>query len=183
MSSLQNGKKQATRSATLKPIAVSYTHLQAELMERLHNIIERAEIVEMIGIDICDDADGGVELQERIDIFTRFANNVRTFADSAVAVDERQLAADDGARVTSGFNQDLREHAGRRRFAVRAGNRNGVCKLLRQKAEHHGTLQRRNTLCTRRNKLRVILLCSRREVYKRQLVGNNAVIIEVTDNR
>ena len=38
-------------------------------MERLHNIIERAEIVEMIGIDICDDADGGVELQERIDIF------------------------------------------------------------------------------------------------------------------
>lgn len=62
-------------------------------MERLHNIIECAEIVEMIGIDICDDADGGVELQERIDIFTRFANNVRTFADSAVAVDERQLAA------------------------------------------------------------------------------------------
>ena len=131
-------------------------------MERLHNIIERAEIVEMIGIDICDDADGGVELQERIDIFTRFANNIRTFADSAVAVDERKLAADDGARVTSGFNQDLREHTGRRRFAVRAGNRNRVCKLLRQKAEHHGTLQRRNTLCTRRNKLRVILLCSRR---------------------
>ena len=49
-------------------------------MKRLHNIIERAEIVEMIGINICDDADGGVELQERIDIFTRFANNVRTFA-------------------------------------------------------------------------------------------------------
>ena len=46
-------------------------------MKRLHNIIERAEIVEMIGINICDDADGGVELQERIDIFTRFANNVR----------------------------------------------------------------------------------------------------------
>ena len=45
---------------------------------------------------------------------------------------------------------------------MRAGNRNGVCKLLRQKAEHHGTLQRRNALCTRRNKLRVILLCSRR---------------------
>ena len=67
-----------------------------------------------------------------------------------------------GARVTSGFNQDLREHAGRCRFAVRAGNRNGVCKLLRQKAEHHGALQCRNTLCTRRNKLRVILLCSRR---------------------
>ena len=133
--------------------------LQAELVEGLDDVVERAEVVEVVAVDVQNDAERGVQLQEGVDIFAGLADHGVALADAAVAADEGQLAADDGARVAARLDQDLREHAGRGRLAVRAGDGDGVRKLLREQAEHHRALERRDALFARGDKLRVILLC------------------------
>ena len=128
-----------------------------ELVEGLFDIIQRFEVVEVVGVDIEDDRDVGRELQECVHIFARLTHDDVAVADIAVAADEGQLAANDGGGVKAGADQHLAEHRGGGSFAVSAGYGDAAPVAAGDNTQHDAALDGGNALLTRGNQLGVIL--------------------------
>ena len=56
-----------------------------EFVEALLDVVERLEVVEVVGVDVGDNGDVGVELEEGVDVLTRLTNDDVALTDIAVA--------------------------------------------------------------------------------------------------
>ena len=98
-------------------------HQTGKLVERLHDVVDILEIIQVVRIDVEDDLDFRTQAQETVHIFTGFCDEITAVADLGVAVEFRKIAADQDGRVGTGFFQDEGDHRGGGGFAVCPGNR------------------------------------------------------------
>ena len=113
-----------------------------ELLERELELAHCAVIVQVVVVDVEDDADAGRELQEGLAEFAGFDDGACAAARLAVAADQGQLAADDGGGVAPGQLQHGGDHAGGGRFAVGTGHADALRVQAADKAEQHAALHR-----------------------------------------
>ena len=64
----------------------------------------------MIGVNIEDNRNIGVELKKMVLKLAGFADHILSISDPAVAVDERKLAADNRRRILAALDHYLRKH-------------------------------------------------------------------------
>ena len=97
--------------------------LHSKLPEGLDNILKGLEIVQVVRLNIQQQRHRRVQLQKGVHIFTGLTDDGIAAAHTTVAVDKRQLAADNGAGVRTGFDEYLGEHGGGGGLTVGAGYR------------------------------------------------------------
>jgi hypothetical protein len=111
-----------------------------ELVERGGETREAAVVVEVVGLDVGDDAGFGGELEERAVALVGFDHEPFTLVVRGVGADLVEIAPDDEARPPTGGAQDQRQHRRRCRLAVTAGDGDGPVRRG-QRAERVGTSQ------------------------------------------
>ena len=94
--------------------------------ERLDHRVERAEVLEMVGLDVGDDGDLGTKLMEGAVVLVRFDHEEVAASALGVGADVLQHAADEDGRIEAGLFEDQRDHRRRRGLAVRAGHADGA---------------------------------------------------------
>ena len=110
----------------------------------------RAEIVEVLGIDIRDDADFGRQPRERAVALIRLDDHPFALPEPRVRSPGVDDAAGDDGRLLARFREDVREQRCRRRLAVRAGDRDRRIEP-HQLGEHFGAADDRQPLLTCRD--------------------------------
>ena len=98
-----------------------------EVVEALHQMLAVAIDVKVIGIDGVDDADVGVELEERMVELVGFHHDDEIFllAKQQVAVEVVGDAADEGGGAPTAFVEDVGHHSGGSGLTVSASHRDG----------------------------------------------------------
>ena len=81
------------------------------------------EVVEVLGIDVGDDADLGRQPDEGAVALVGLDDHPLALAEPRVRAPGVDDAAGDDGRVQPGFGEDVRDERGRGRLAVRAGDR------------------------------------------------------------
>lgn len=104
--------------------AILGIELLDELLEGVDDVVQRAIMVHMVGVDIGDDGNIRVLLEESPIAFIGFGNNIRAFPQDGIAMQVIDFAADDDGRVLMTFFEDLAQHGRRRRLAMGTGYRN-----------------------------------------------------------
>jgi hypothetical protein len=101
-------------------------HILDELAERFANPVERAVVIEMLGIDVGDDSHIGGKLQERAVALICFDDHPVALAHACI----RTIGVDDTAIDHSWIEiariEQSSDHGGRRRLAVRAADSDGL---------------------------------------------------------
>ena len=92
-----------------------------ETMERMNDVVDVLEEVQMIGIDIQNDSNRRMEAEEGIGVLAGLCDEVIMCADAQGAADGVQIAADHDGRVRAALHADHRQHRSRCRLAVGAG--------------------------------------------------------------
>ncbi len=98
--------------------------LQERLVLAVHGL-HRAEIIEVLGIDVGDDADLRRQPRERAVALIRFDDHPLALPEPRVRAPGVDDAAGDHGRLLARFREDVGEQRCRRRLAVRAGDRDG----------------------------------------------------------
>lgn len=127
-----------------------------KLVERLDDVFYRAEVVQMICVNVQQHSDVRIQFQERIHKLARLAGHDVAGTASAAAVNTGQLAADECGQVHAGSEQDLCHHRSRGRLAVCAGNADGVVIPAGHDAQQFAALQHRYTACLGSDQFRVV---------------------------
>jgi hypothetical protein len=96
-----------------------------ERLELAVHVLDRLEVVEVLRIDVGDDADLARQAREGAVRFVGLDDHPLSRADTGVRAPGVDDAAGDDRRVEAGVGEDVRDERGRRRLAVRAGDRNG----------------------------------------------------------
>ena len=86
---------------------------------RLHRL-ERAVVVEMLGVDVRDDRDRRRELEERAVALVGFGDEILAAAETRAGADRLQAAADEDRGIEPALGEHERGEPRRRRLAVRA---------------------------------------------------------------
>ena len=97
-----------------------------KLVERLLNILQILEIIQMVRLHIQHHSQSGVEVQEGIAVFTAFQHNRVPMANPVSGVEQGQISADHDRGIRTGFHQDVGHHGGGSGFPVGAGNADRV---------------------------------------------------------
>ena len=92
------------------------------------------EKVEVIGLHVQNDRHGGEKTQKRVAVFAALGDDRVALADAIARVQQLQGAADHHGRVLLRGHEDVRGHAGGGRFAVCAGDAEGVLIALHDRA-------------------------------------------------
>ena len=106
--------------------------------------VQVAEVVQMVGVHVEDDADGGGHLKIVILKFAGLAHHGVVGAGVAVGVDDRQTTADEDAGVGAGSQQSMAEHRRGGGLAVGARHRDGIAKLTGDSTQQDGPLHHRD---------------------------------------
>ena len=85
-----------------------------KLVERVDDIVDILEEVEMIFLYIEDNRNGRCKAQERVAVFAAFSHKTALAADTERTADGRQVAADHNGRVHLRFHGHERHHRGGR---------------------------------------------------------------------
>ena len=101
-------------------------HEARKFAERALHGVKVLEIVQMVGLNVVHDGDGGVEIQERVAVFAALHDNGVAGADAVACVQQREIAAHHNGRVALCLHENMRQHAGRGGLAVCAGHADGV---------------------------------------------------------
>ena len=101
------------------------SHEVHERAERLLDLLERGVVVHVVGLDVGDDDDVGVEIEKRAVGFVGLADEELPVAVTAVCVVALHDAADQEAGVEPHAVEHGGAHRGRRRLAMGAGDREG----------------------------------------------------------
>ena len=125
--------------------------------KRVLDRVEGLEVVEVLGIDVGDDRDVGGQLQERAVALVGFDHHPVAGPEPGVrAISVDDAAVDDG-RVETGRLEQRRHERGRRRLAVRAGDRDALLEP-HELGEHFGAANDRNAPRARRDELGIVAL-------------------------
>src|SRR5499427_9471639 len=120
-------------------------HLVDEGDEGVADRVEGAVVVEVLGVDRCDDRDRRGELQERAVGLVGLGDEEVALAQARVRAEARHPTADDDRRVEAALGQDGADHRGGRGLAVGARDGNAVLEA-HQLGEHLGAGDRRDLL-------------------------------------
>src|SRR5437667_165332 len=101
-------------------------HLVDEGQEAFPDRVERAPVVEVLGVDRRDHGDGRREGEERAVRLVGLGDEEVALTEPGVASEARPAAADDDRRIVAALGEDCPDHRRRRRLSVRAGNGNAV---------------------------------------------------------
>ena len=112
----------------------------------------------MVGLDVENDRDGGEEAQERVAVFAALGDDGVAVADAVAGVKQRQCAADHHGGVGVRRHEDVRRHAGGGRFAVRAGDAQGVAVAVHDRAPRLRPLKDRDAACDRAGDLGIVIV-------------------------
>ena len=115
-----------------------------------------AVVLEMVGVDVGDHRDRGIQAQERAVAFVGFGDQPLAAAEARVRARGEQLAADDEGRVHPAFAQHAGGQRRRGRLAVRAGHRDAAAEA-HEFGEHLGARHDRNALRARFHQFRIVL--------------------------
>ena len=108
-----------------------------EVGERGVQRLERAVVIEVLGVDVRDDADRRRELEERAVALVGLGDEEVTLAEPRVRTERVDLAADHHRRVETGMAEHGGDEGRRRRLAVRARDEHAVLHA-HQLGEHLG---------------------------------------------
>ena len=131
---------------------------QGKLLERHLQAAHRAVILQVIVINVQNNAHKRGQMQESLTVFAGFDHNVIAVASFAVTADQWQLAADYGGGVFAGQFQHGRDHAGGGGFAVGAGNADAVGIHAADITQHHAALHGGNAAGAGSFQLRVFIM-------------------------
>ena len=109
----------------------------------------------MIGLDVRDDRDFGMQLMERAVVLVGFDDEELALARLRVRTDVPEHSADDHGRIETGLFEDSGDHRGRRGLAVRAGDADGAL-AVDELAEHLRPADHTNPPLVRRIDLGVL---------------------------
>ena len=151
-----------------------------KLMERVDDVVDILEEVEMILLHIEDNRNGRCKAQERVAVFAAFSHKTALAADTERTADGRQVAADHNGRVHLRLHGHERHHRGGSCLAVRAGQADHVVIIAHEVSPCLGTLHNRNAQLMGADNLRIFVMHSsgahdeRRtlDVLRLVLVGN-----------
>ena len=108
------------------------------------DVLEGAEIFEVVRVDVEDYGDRRGHLEEMVLEFTSLAHQDIGTARAAVCLDEGKTSADDQGGVERRFQEDLRNHGGGGGFAVGAGDGEGTGIMPGQHPEQRRPLDDRD---------------------------------------
>ena len=94
--------------------------------EGVFHVVQVFEEVQMVGFNVQDDGDGGIEGQEGVAILAGLQNNGLALAHPVAGAQNGQGAANHHGGVDAGGHGNVGTHGGRGRFAVGAGDAQGV---------------------------------------------------------
>ena len=100
--------------------------VSCETMERVPDVIQVFEEVQMVGIDIEDQAVPGLQAEETVGVFTGFRNKVLRTSDTDIAADLFQDTAHGDRGIQIRLQKDAGQHGGRSGLAVGACDSNGI---------------------------------------------------------
>ena len=129
-----------------------------KLVERVDDIVDILEEVEMILLYIEDNRNGRCKAQERVAVFAAFSHKTALAADTERTADGRQVAADHNGRVHLRFHGHERHHRGGSRLAVRACQTNHVVIIAHEVSPCLGTLHDRNAQLMGADDLRIVIM-------------------------
>ena len=98
-------------------------HLGQKLPKRAQNIVQVAVIVQVIGFNIRDHSNLGIQVQKGVVGFAGFGQENVAVPQSGIATVDRQVPANQSRGMQRSGFQHHRRHTGRRRLAVRSSDR------------------------------------------------------------
>ena len=125
-----------------------------EGLELAMHVLDRLEVVEVLGVDVGDDADLRRQAHEGAVALVGLDDHPLALAEARVGAPVLDDAAGDHRRIDAGRGEDVGDERGRRRLAVRAGDRHGRIEP-HQLGEHLGAADDGKALGARRLELRV----------------------------
>ena len=129
-----------------------------KLMEGFFNGIQILEIVKMIRFNIQDNSQRGIEIKERITVFTALQNDGIPIPHPVSGMEQGQITTDHHGGVQIGFHHNMGHHGGGSGLAVGAGNTDSIVIGLHDLSPGLRTFKHRNTLCTGSGYFRVIIM-------------------------
>ena len=129
-----------------------------EAAEGVLNVVQVLEEVQMVGLDVENDRDGGEEAQKRVAVFAALGDDGVAVADAVAGVEQRQRTADHYGGVGVRRHEDVCRHAGGGRFAVRAGDAQGVAVAVHDRAPRLRPLKDRDAACDRAGDLGIVIV-------------------------
>ena len=144
---------------------------RGELPEGGDDVVQRAEIVEMIRVDVEDDRHRRDHLQVMILEFAGFADHGVAAARPAVGLDQREASSDKKGRIHPRLQKDLGNHRSGGGFSMGAGDANGVGIAPGNHAQQLGTLYKGNPLVPGRRQFGVGR-ADRRRIHHQLRTGN-----------
>ena len=91
---------------------------QAKFMERMDDIIQIFKEVQVVGLDIEHDRNGGSKRQKRVAILTRFGHKAAVSPNAQSTTNRRQITAHHNCRVKRRLHGNQCHHRSGRRFAM-----------------------------------------------------------------
>ena len=138
-------------------IAVRRDALREE-MEGVLYVVQILEEVQMVGLHVQDDRDGGMEGEEGVVVLAGLHDDGAAVAHAVSRLEKRQRAADHDGGVLVGGHHDVRAHGGGGRLAVGAADAQGVCVVLGDRAPGLGALKDRDALFVGGDDLGIVVM-------------------------
>ena len=98
----------------------------------------------MVGLDVVDDGDGGVEIQKGVAVFATLHDDGIAVSHPVSGLEQRQITAQHHRRVFPCLHKNMGDHGGGGGFAVGAGNADGVFVFAHNQPPGLGALKDRN---------------------------------------
>ena len=138
--------------------------------ERVLDVLDILEKVQMIRLDIQDHGDRRIEGKKRVIVLARLHNDRIALADTVAGMQQRKRAADHDGRVLLRRHHDVCAHGRRRRLAVRAGNAQRVRIAAHQRAPRLRPLKDRDAAAVRLVHLRIVVMHGSRADHERNII-------------
>ena len=132
----------------------------AEAVERMNDIINVLEEVQMVCIDIEHNGNRRVEAEEGVGVLAGLSDEVIMRADAQRAADGVQIAADHDRRVGTAFDTNHRQHGSGCGLAVGAGYTNGMLVLQHNLAPRLCAFHNRNAQLACVRDFRIVIVNS-----------------------
>ncbi len=97
-----------------------------KLTEGVLDVLQVLEEVQMVGVDIQNDSDGGGEVQEGVAVFAGLHDDGVAMAHPMARIQQVQVAANHNRGVDASLHGNMGHHRGSGGFAVGAGEADGV---------------------------------------------------------
>ena len=143
-----------------------------KLAERVLDVLDVLEKVQMIRLDVQNHGDRRIQRKERVIVLARLHDDRIALADTVAGVQQRKRAADHDGRVFFRRHHDVRAHGRRRRLAVCAGNTQRIRVAAHERAPCLRPLKDRDAAAVRLVHLRIVVMNGGRADHELDIIRN-----------